>query len=135
MDLLLVFCTSVLGAEQGSGGDQGGVVPCGCCTKMTPFRFVLHHLHCLKTCRCVTILRRKLQRCHEPCLTLGVVRICSYTGCEGSSISCMVLTLKPVLHEMLMMVTALRGMGECSASSLLPRKRQGQDKEAFNYLE
>lgn len=35
-----------------------------------------------------------------------------------------------------MMLTALRGMGEYSASSLLgillSRKRQGQDKEVFN---
>lgn len=48
----------------------------------------------------------------------------------------MVLTLKSVLDEMLMMVAALRRMGEYSGSSLvdklLPRKRQGEDKEVFN---
>lgn len=46
------------------------------------FRFVLHHLGCLKMCRCLSSLCRMLQRCRELCLTLGVTGICSYAGCE-----------------------------------------------------
>lgn len=73
---------------------------------MMHFRFVLCHFCCLKMCSCLTSLCRVLQRCHEHCLT--VTGICSSDGCEEQSISCMVLTLKPVLCEILMTIVAWR---------------------------